>query len=73
MVVGGHGHLGIPVQQPVTVVSKIANVFVIVRHPCTVAKTVLVMEMKLSFATSKLVLLVSHYAIHMPIPIEASL
>lgn len=73
MVVGGHGHLGIPVQQPVGVVSKIVNVFVIVHHPNTVAKTVLVMERQLSCATSKLVLLVSLHAIHMLIHKEAPL
>lgn len=71
MVDGDHGHLGMPVQQPVGGVSKIANVFVIVHLPSTVAKTVLVMERQLSCATSKLVLLVSLHAIHMLIHIEA--
>lgn len=73
MVVGGHGHLGMPVQQPVGAASKIANVFVIVHHPNTVAKTVLVMQRQLSCATSKLVLLVSLNCNHMLIHIEPSL
>lgn len=72
MVVGGHGHLGIPVQQPVGAVSKIANVFVIVHYPSTMAKTVLVMERLLSCATSKRVLSVSHHTIPILVQIETS-
>lgn len=64
MVVGGHGHLGMPVQLHVGAVSKIANVFVIVHNPSTMAKIVLVMQRQLSYATNKLVLSVSHHSIY---------